>query len=409
MKEKILRDGLMSHKTKGFYPTNWKMPTELAWMGKAISFPFNVRAVHFPCFLFLSFFLCSISLGQVTVQDWKEEAMEKHRDLQVKESPFYKRFVDLWQTTRRKNPGLLEKPNWPMILADRVAQEERENPSPGTGDKERKTKSSDEQALQRARAVGPEISEKLGINLQTKESDYFVIHSDAPVGERQAALRTGEKVYRKLNREVCDIIPIGDDAVLRSGKFVILLFKNRQEYTDFWYKVRGATGELSGSMGAGFGDGVRGFVASTKPGRTRDLTWEFYFYVSPLFLNEYLEGKRVPAWVRMSFNYYCGNVVREGQSGARNARNRVKQAVERGNRRTFQAIRESKGFPVSDKDGRMFCFSLLDYMLSIDEEKYIAFLDRLKLGTDQVAALEDVYGMTAAEFEEGWFRHIDRY
>ena len=56
--------------------------------------------------------------------------------------------------------------------------------------------------------------------------------------------------------------------------------------------------------------------------------------------------------------------------------------------------------------GRQLCFSLVDYMFSFSQAKFVEFIDRLKAGTEQDQAIQQVFGMSATGFEKGWSTYV---
>jgi len=52
----------------------------------------------------------------------KEAAVKLYPDLGVKDSTFNKTFVDLYAEASQRNPDLLTRADWPLVLANRAAQ-----------------------------------------------------------------------------------------------------------------------------------------------------------------------------------------------------------------------------------------------------------------------------------------------
>lgn len=65
--------------------------------------------------------LKSPPMSFATVADAQREALRRYPDLGVANSDFNRRFVALYKQYQQSNPQLLQNPNWPMILANRVA------------------------------------------------------------------------------------------------------------------------------------------------------------------------------------------------------------------------------------------------------------------------------------------------
>lgn len=261
---------------------------------------------------------------------------------------------------------------------------------------------SEEQALEAARKVKDEIVEKLKIPLATEESPNFILHTDTPSLDRKNTLKAGETAYKRLDA----MFQLPKDTKPWKGKYVVLLFKDRQEFADYWYKVKEKRGELAGSIPLAFGPGTSGYAANAKPGRASDQTGNFYFFLPALFLSKYMEGKKVPPWVDMGFRRYCGNVMAKDKDGTNRARQEVREALQKGDRRSFQVIRETPNWPPSDGQGRELCFSLVDYMISLGQKKFVGFIDRLKADATETQAIMDAFGVTTEDFEKGWMAYI---
>ncbi|HPA18547.1 MAG TPA: hypothetical protein PLU30_12425 [Verrucomicrobiae bacterium] len=264
----------------------------------------------------------------------------------------------------------------------------------------------DAQAIETARKLKDEIVQKLSVKLVTEESEHFMVHSDAPASEIRAVLKDGEAVYKKLDKKVGGLFPIDAETKPWKGKYVVLLFKNRQEYTDYWYKMRGSSGALAGSQGTRFAPGIRGYVANATPGRESDESGDLYFYLSGLLLSGYAKDTRLPAWVEMGFVMYTCDVLAREHQDAERARRRVKTIISQGGQRTFQAIRDTASWPHTDMDGRRLCFSLVDFMMSKNQENFVRFVDSLKSGTSLDDVIRNIFGVDAAQFEKDWLAYI---
>ena len=262
-----------------------------------------------------------------------------------------------------------------------------------------------EEALAHAKGLKDPIEATLGIKLGTFESDHFLIHSDCSAGQRDRILRSAESTYKKLN----DLLPMDEGQSPWLGKYVILYFKDRDGFVNYWKKVRKtrAKGELAASFGTGFGKGVTGFVANAPKRSSSRFKGSLGFHLPGPFIDAYKGKGKVPAWLQWGFRGYCAITLNRDKKQRAQREKDAKETVAI-DKRPLHGLLKTRNYHFRDSRSYALCFSLIDFMFSRDKEKFAPFVARVKQGTDHEQAIQETFGMSFDEFEKAWLAFIDK-
>jgi hypothetical protein len=79
-------------------------------------------------FVILAFGAQLTAADQTTDKDWQVKAIAKYPSLGVKGSPFNRQFLEECEKLRLSNPSYFTNPQWPLLLADKLALAQGERP-----------------------------------------------------------------------------------------------------------------------------------------------------------------------------------------------------------------------------------------------------------------------------------------
>ena len=251
----------------------------------------------------------------------------------------------------------------------------------------------EEEALQAARDAKKEIQEKLHAELTTDESDHFLIHTTAPTAVRKRALKDAEAIYKDLAR----IFEMKKGEKPWRGRYVILLFHDPADYTNYLSMRKLREGASATSIG--LGKKSIGYVTTSKRGKAADQRFHLHFFLPGRFIQAYRGGRKLPSWLYIGFCDYCSLLLPEDKKGRAKKREYVREWMEmRG--RTFGTLRRQTSWPPGDF-GRKQCMSIVDFMLR--QKKFRKFVEKLKeKEVTEEQAFQEVFGVTPAEFEQHW-------
>ena len=119
------------------------------------------------------------------------------------------------------------------------------------------------------------------------------------------------------------------------------------------------------------------------------------------------EGPHLPKWLRLGFRVYGKFVLSGDAAGTRKIRTTVKGLVRAKRYSGLAGILDAKDFAMTDEMGRDLCFSVVDYLFSVNPKRFFDLVKQLRAGTDTKVALREIYKKDFGEFEADWLDFVE--
>jgi hypothetical protein len=277
---------------------------------------------------------------------------------------------------------------------------------------------------QKARARGTE--QVLGLKFEDVEEGPLLLHT--------THAKTSEKLLKFLKdlgaiyKAETKIYNLPFEAPIWPGKLQIYFFKDKGQFDAFATQVDDAGGAVnSGGYFIQGGSSAGSYTKFHIAMYDLDLG-TLAHEVSHAFMARYqYSERRVIPWanegVAEFLRIYIAETLEMGQKDFRH-RGMVKEMIARGDSRCdLKALFAKEEIAGTEGWAYAVSYTVIDFMVAVDKSKFVKFLKALKLQGDgtfrdkwtgasreeQIAAVEDAFGMPFDKFETGWKDYVRNY
>ena len=249
------------------------------------------------------------------------------------------------------------------------------------------------------------INARLGTRLRAAETPHFLFFSDADGRTTARFTAWGEALYDSLREQ----FGLPKRERVWHGKCVVLLFRNRAEFDAYARTFDRHDAAQAGAYFAVEGHGPDGpqLVHMCFPLDRRDerrLQELFAHEGTHAFFELYRAPGRLPLWLHEGLAEYMTTVndralrASKWPAAARAARSPA----------SLQRLFAREAGEEMTLDEYAVAFTLVDFLLDAGRERFKQFVDALKDGRPQNAALAAAYGFDLRELEVRWREHALR-
>jgi hypothetical protein len=259
-------------------------------------------------------------------------------------------------------------------------------------------------ALQKKRLEA--LNERLRAKFRLAETRHYLVVSDADSKMTATFVRWAEALYENLRRQ----FEIGQNDRVWDGKCVLMVFASRATFTAHGRMFDGCD---SSRAGAYFAVEARAadepqLVHICLPLDTRDprrLQELFAHEGTHAFFQLYRRSVDLPLWLHEGLAEYM-TVVNDATLRPR----KVQLAVLAARRATpLAGLLERGPYTHLSYPEYSIAYTLVDFLVTAGKVRFKKFIDALKDGKDQKAALQEAYGWTFADLERRWRVYVGQY
>ena len=247
------------------------------------------------------------------------------------------------------------------------------------------------------------INEGLSLRLRTSETPHFLVFSDADTKVTSRFVKWSEALYDSLRER----FGIPKRQRIWHGKCIVLVFRGRAEFNGY---ARTFDRHDAGRAGAYFaveGHGPDGphLVHMAFPLDQRDdrrLQELLAHEGTHAFFEVYRKPGRLPLWLHEGLAEYMTTVNDRALRGAK------WPAAERAakSRASLRGLFAREAGETLSLGEYAAAFTLVDLLLDAGRDRFRLFIDGLKDGQPQDAALRATYGFDLRELERRWHDYV---
>jgi len=250
------------------------------------------------------------------------------------------------------------------------------------------------------------LHQRLLTGFRVAETEHFLVVTDDSPRMTAQFVAWSESLYRSL----CAQFGISPSERVWDGKCLLMLFSTRRLYERHGVLFDGFNPTGAGAYFAWEARplGQPQLVHIAIPLDRRDarrLQELFAHEATHAFFQLYKRPVDLPVWLHEGLAEYM-TVVNDASLKAKK-QSWSRELVRRG--RTVQDVLRATPGTTLSYPAYSVSYTLVDFLLTAGRPRFRAFIDALKSGKDQGAALRDVYGWDLYELERRWRRFVSDY
>ena len=247
------------------------------------------------------------------------------------------------------------------------------------------------------------INEKLKIRLRMSETRHYLVFSDVDSAVTARFRTWSEALYGNLLKH----FGLPERARVWDGKCVVILFKRRRAFERFSKVFDGHDARSAGAYFAveDHGPGQPSLVHMCFPVESDDVRRQQELFAhegTHAFFELYKTPGRLPLWLHEGLAEYMTTV----NDGALRRAKWVSAVRVAAARKPIAGLFTAKAGDSLSLAQYSVALTLVDFLLEQGRPKFKTFVDALKDGKEQAAALQKAYGFDFAELERRWRAHV---
>jgi len=247
------------------------------------------------------------------------------------------------------------------------------------------------------------INEKLGVRLRMSETRHYLVFSDVDSAIATRFRNWSEALYGNLLKH----FGLSERARVWDGKCVVILFARRRPFEQYAKVFDGNDASRAGAYFAVeyHGPGRPNLVHMCFPADSRDVRHQQELFAhegTHAFFELYKTPGRLPLWLHEGLAEYMTTV---NDRALRAAKWPPAVRVAAAKKPISGLFTAKAGESLSVEQYRV-ALTLVDFLLEQGRPKFKAFVDALKDGKEQEAALQQAYGFGLAELARRWRGHV---
>ena len=249
------------------------------------------------------------------------------------------------------------------------------------------------------------INEQLYVVLRMVETRHYLLFSDADAATTNRFRAWSEALYKSLLKQ----FGLPDRTRVWDGKCIVILFTRRRAFEAYSKRFDGHDARQAGAYFAAevHGPGLPHLVHICFRLDTSDVRRQQELFAhegTHAFFELYKTPGRLPLWLHEGLAEYMTTVNDRALRRAKWFPAVHVAATGRPIAPLFAAT-PADGLPVEQYS---VAFTLVDFLLEAGRPAFKTFVDGLKDGKEQAAALQKAYGFDFAELERRWRGHVRR-
>jgi hypothetical protein len=249
------------------------------------------------------------------------------------------------------------------------------------------------------------INTRLSLPLRMSETGHYLLFSDADSATTTRFAAWSEALYESLLKQ----FGLSQRTRVWDGKCVVILFRRRRAFERYADTFDGHDARTAGAYFAveDHGPGLPHLVHLCFPLDTRDVRRQQELLAhegTHAFFELYKTPGRLPLWLHEGLAEYMTTVNDRALGPPKRLRaTRVAAAG-----KPIAPLFDAKPGQDLSRDQYDVALTLVDFLLAEGRPTFKTFIDGLKDGADQAAALQKAYGFDFAELERRWRKHLRR-
>jgi len=249
------------------------------------------------------------------------------------------------------------------------------------------------------------INEQLYVRLRMVETRHYLLFSDADAATTNRFRAWSEALYESLLKQ----FGLSDRTRVWDGKCIVILFNRRRPFEAYSKRFDGHDARNAGAYFAAevHGPGLPHLVHICFPLDTNDVRRQQELFAhegTHAFFELYKTPGRLPLWLHEGLAEYM-TTVNDGALRGPKWFPAVQVAATGRPLAPLFAAEPADGLPVEQYS---VAFTLVDFLLEEGRSTFKTFVDGLKDGKEQEAALREAYGFGLADLERRWRTHVRR-
>ena len=247
------------------------------------------------------------------------------------------------------------------------------------------------------------INTRLSLPLRMSETRHYLLFSDADSATTTRFAAWSEALYESLLKQ----FGLSQRTRVWDGKCVVILFRRRRAFEQYAGTFDGHDARTAGAYFAAedHGPGLPHLVHLCFPLDTRDVRRQQELLAhegTHAFFELYKTPGRLPLWLHEGLAEYMTTV---NDRALRTAKWPPAVRVAAAGK-SIAPLFEAQPADGLSLDEYSVALTLVDYLLEEGRPALKTFIDGLKDGKDQAAALQKAYGFNFAELERRWRKHL---
>jgi hypothetical protein len=250
------------------------------------------------------------------------------------------------------------------------------------------------------------INKTLQAQFKVTETPHYLVLSDTDSGTSARFVKWCEVLYGNL----CALFALDSRQRVWDGKCMLILFARRAKFQEFAQRFDHHDAKRAGAYFAveSYGPQEPRLVKilipmdEKEPHRLQEL---FAHEGTHAFFELYRSPGHLPLWLHEGLAEYMVTVNDQSLRSAR-----VTEATRIA--KTGRSIRKVFAAKAGDElEWGEYCvsFTLVDFLITSGKPKFKQFIDALKDGQEQEAALTAAYGFSLSELDKQWRTHVLEY
>lgn len=240
------------------------------------------------------------------------------------------------------------------------------------------------------------VRETIAPKLRRLETKHFVIYTSWPRDGDRPIKGFAEKIYRRLCRQF-DIPP---QEMIWAGKCPIFTFMKEEEYTQFVSQID-KTGHSAAAGYCAYRRNEFCYIVMKRPRSIAGFNTVLAHEATHGFIHRCIGPRKLPEWVNEGLAEYIAATVVPGGFARRRFVRAGREAI-----RTKRDIMPVFKEVTLDSFDYGIAQSLVRVLISKSKRGFIKFLDLLRQGKGEEAAMKEAFGWTREDLVKAWSKAV---